>query len=85
MTHGTIIIDQERCKGCLLCPDVCPQHVIQVDNAVLNARGYHPVMLVDPEHHCTGCAICAVICPEAGITVLREPRVMVNTRAAVPA
>jgi 2-oxoglutarate ferredoxin oxidoreductase subunit delta len=73
MAIGTIFIDQARCKGCALCPTVCPQQVIQMDQEALNAKGYHPALLVDPQHACTGCAICAVICPDVCITIFREP------------
>ncbi len=72
MTRGTIFIDQERCKGCGLCPAVCPQEVIAIAEDVLNAMGYHPASLVDPDEKCTGCAVCAVICPDVCITVYRE-------------
>jgi 2-oxoglutarate ferredoxin oxidoreductase subunit delta len=73
MVHGTIFIDQLSCKGCQLCVLFCPKQVIEIDESLLNAGGYHPANLVDPENHCTGCAICAVICPDVCITVLREP------------
>lgn len=73
MAQGTIVIDSERCKGCGLCPTVCPKEVIVMDEA-LNSKGYHPARLVDPEGDCTGCAICAVICPDVCITVYREMR-----------
>jgi len=74
MAKGTIIIDQDRCKGCGLCPEVCPQQIIIMEEELLNAKGYHPAVLVDPEDKCTGCAICAVICPDVCITVFREVR-----------
>lgn len=73
MAKGTIFIDQDRCKGCGLCPMVCPQEVIVIDQDTLNAKSYHPAMLVDPDGKCTGCAVCAVICPDVCITVYREP------------
>jgi 2-oxoglutarate ferredoxin oxidoreductase subunit delta len=74
MAHGTIVIDEERCKGCELCTTVCPQHVVVMNAEVLNSNGYHPALLADPEGRCTGCAICAVICPDICITVFREVR-----------
>jgi 2-oxoglutarate ferredoxin oxidoreductase subunit delta len=73
MAQGSIIIDQERCKGCGLCPTVCPKDCLAMDQDALNAKGYHPATLVN-EEACTGCAICAVICPDVCITVLREPK-----------
>jgi len=73
MAHGTILIDQERCKGCGLCPTVCPQQILTLDEQHYNNKGYHPAQLFDPAGDCTGCAICAVICPDVCITVYREP------------
>lgn len=74
MTKGTVVIDQERCKGCNLCVTFCPQDVLILDPDHLNAKGYHPAMLVEDEKHCTGCSICAVVCPDVCFTVLREPK-----------
>lgn len=74
MAKGTISIDAERCKGCELCTLVCPQEVLLMDGGTLNAKGYHPAVLADPDAQCTGCGICAVMCPDVCITVYREPR-----------
>jgi 2-oxoglutarate ferredoxin oxidoreductase subunit delta len=74
VAKGFVVIEQDRCKGCTLCLAACPQKVISVAGDVLNARGYHPAVLVDPNEKCTGCAICAVICPDVCITVYREDR-----------
>jgi 2-oxoglutarate ferredoxin oxidoreductase subunit delta len=72
MTHGSITIDQDRCKGCGLCVLVCPQRVISLEERVFNAKGFHPARLDEAERECTGCAVCAVICPDVCITVFRE-------------
>jgi 2-oxoglutarate ferredoxin oxidoreductase subunit delta len=73
MVHGTIFIDEGRCKGCELCVLFCPKQVIEIDETRFNRGGYHPAKLIDPDQQCTGCAICAVACPDICITVLREP------------
>lgn len=73
MAKGTVYIDQDRCKGCVLCTDVCPQDVLFMNNDILNAKGYRPAELLDPDGKCTGCAICAIICPDVCITVFRAP------------
>ena len=73
MIRGTITIAQERCKGCDLCVQVCPQHVISLDDSIFNAKSFHPAKLNDPDGQCTGCAVCALICPDVCITVFREP------------
>ncbi|MCA9972973.1 MAG: ferredoxin family protein [Anaerolineales bacterium] len=71
MATGRIVIDVERCKGCELCLEACPQHVIDLADS-FNAKGYRPAILVDPQHDCTGCALCAVVCPDGCITVYRD-------------
>lgn len=72
MARGTIVIDQERCKGCELCTLVCSKNLIVIDPTALNTHGYHPASLRDPGSICTGCALCAAICPDISITVYRE-------------
>ncbi len=73
MAKGTIYVDQARCKGCNLCVAACPQDVIELDMTSLNAKGYHPAMLVESgDQQCTGCAVCAIVCPDVCITIYRE-------------
>ena len=69
-TKGTILIDEDRCKGCELCTTVCPFDLIHIANH-FNAKGYRPSTLVDPEGKCTGCTLCAKMCPDVAITVYR--------------
>ncbi len=71
MATGRIVIDLERCKGCEICREACPQDVIEFADK-LNKKGYYPAILVDPHHNCTGCALCAVVCPDGCITVFRD-------------
>ncbi len=70
MARGTVVIAANRCKGCELCTTVCPQEVLHMSTA-LNAKGYHPVDLIDPQDKCTGCGLCAVICPDVVFKVYR--------------
>lgn len=60
-------IKHERCKGCGLCVENCPKHVIQMSKK-LNKQGYFTAEVVDQEH-CTGCRLCAIACPDVGIDV----------------
>lgn len=65
---GDIVIDIEKCKGCEVCIDACPQQVIVMSKNV-NGKGYHYAMASNDE--CTGCMNCAVVCPDGVITVYR--------------
>ena len=70
MAKGKITIDSERCKGCGLCLEFCPNGVLSLDAQELNPKGYHPVSAVSAQA-CTGCGICALMCPDVAIVVER--------------
>lgn len=72
--RGTVEIERERCKGCLLCVDVCPNGTLECDDR-MNAKGYLPARRIEVaslKKECTGCTMCAVVCPEGAIEVYRE-------------
>lgn len=66
-----LTIDETRCKGCALCIRACPKNVLELSKAKLNALGYHPSTVADPEA-CIGCASCARMCPDTVITIERD-------------
>ncbi|MDR2394816.1 MAG: 4Fe-4S dicluster domain-containing protein [Treponema sp.] len=65
--EGTVVIDREVCKGCLLCIHFCPMKVLEADLQP-NAMGSYPSQAVRLEH-CTGCGNCFEVCPDLCITV----------------
>ncbi|MCK4320701.1 4Fe-4S binding protein [Candidatus Bathyarchaeota archaeon] len=67
---GMIVINEELCKGCTLCVNVCPFHLIQIADHI-SSKGYYPAKFVDLEGKCTGCTLCAIICPDVAIEVYR--------------
>jgi 2-oxoglutarate ferredoxin oxidoreductase subunit delta len=67
-----ITVNPEWCKGCHICVEVCPRHVLAVDREVFR-RGFHPVVVAKPED-CTTCLQCELLCPDLAITVAVSPR-----------
>lgn len=47
---GRIEVDEERCKGCEICVNVCPKKVITLANH-FNHLGYRPATMVRHEAH----------------------------------
>ncbi len=66
-------IASDRCKGCGLCVEACPKHVLELDMSIVNGLGYHPVQLLDAAA-CTSCALCARVCPDAVFAVYARPK-----------
>ena len=64
---GTIEIDRERCKGCLLCIRACPVQVLEADTKP-NASGSYPAKLAVADK-CIACGNCFEMCPDVCITV----------------
>ena len=66
---GAIVVDVERCKGCVLCVTACPTDVIKMSENV-NGKGFNYAY---PANHeaCTACTSCSLVCPDMCITVYR--------------
>ena len=60
-----VLIDRERCKGCELCVQACPQGVLALGRG-FNAKGYAVAEVVKPRH-CLGCRLCCIACPDVAI------------------
>lgn len=60
-------VDIERCKGCGLCVEVCPKHVLEISGEI-NTKGYYPVYQARPEN-CVFCSTCCIMCPDVAITI----------------
>ena len=59
-SRGTVVIAQDRCKGCELCIPACPVEVLSMSTD-LNAGGFRYPLLTDG---CTGCTACLQVCPD---------------------
>ena len=62
-----IIINPNYCKGCGICIEFCPLHVLQSSKEI-NAKGY---LLPEPIDigTCTQCQLCVIVCPDLAIAV----------------
>lgn len=63
-----VSFNRDKCKGCELCVSFCPKHIISMDVAAVNAKGYHPAGITN-EAECIGCASCALMCPDCCISI----------------
>lgn len=62
-----ITINNEKCKSCYLCIDVCPKKLIKKSN-IIGKTGNYIVEFKDNHNECLGCCSCAMICPDIAIT-----------------
>ncbi len=58
-----ITINQEWCKGCEVCVEVCKPGVLEMDGLVAVAAR--------PED-CVGCLLCEMLCPDFAIEVVEK-------------
>ena len=63
-----LTFQKDLCKGCGLCINACPKHILELSKNEINAKGHHPVQITD-QAACIACAFCATMCPDCVITV----------------
>jgi len=67
-----VILDENHCKGCDICLELCPKGVFGVVNKI-GSKGFKSRIVVNPED-CTACGRCELLCPEMAISVeIRNP------------
>lgn len=69
-TRAKVIVHRDLCKGCGLCVQACPQHLLEIQQGEINRLGYYPVRFA--AESCSGCGVCFHACPEPdGLTIVR--------------
>jgi len=67
----TVIISENKCKGCYLCVDACPRDVLGISPGSLNELGYSAAGVKNGDD-CAGCIGCALMCPDGAISVMES-------------
>ncbi|MCI7454085.1 MAG: 4Fe-4S binding protein [Spirochaetales bacterium] len=63
-----VTFNEDICKGCGLCVNACPKHILAIAKDKINKKGHNPAVITDQEK-CIGCAFCATMCPDCVIKV----------------
>ena len=67
---GTVVVNNERCKGSNLGVVACPADVLELQPKEVNDKGYHYAYMKNPDN-CIGCASCGYVCPDGCISVYK--------------
>ncbi len=69
--NSTLIeIEEEYCKGCAYCIEICPKGVL-AESLKVNKKGYTLPEVKNIEE-CIRCKKCELICPEMAISIKKE-------------
>ncbi len=66
-----VTLDRERCRGCLLCLDICPNDLFVRDHQPNQAGALPAAMRY--EEYCINCMRCVTICPDQAFNVPEHP------------
>ena len=74
----TVQIKDDRCKGCAICVEICPKHVLAMSKEPM-ASGYLLAQVITRKPaeggsasggKCIGCMECEMHCPDLAIEVI---------------
>jgi heterodisulfide reductase subunit A len=83
LSEGAISrVDQDLCRGCGRCEQVCPYKAIELEvkTIKLETKTIQTVKAVVNEAVCKGCGSCVVTCPVGAITVKHFPNKTIETQ-----
>ncbi len=67
-----IRIEEELCKGCGYCIEICSKNIFQESDKI-NKKGYM-IPKISENDSCIGCKKCELICPEMAVEVEKEEK-----------
>lgn len=69
-TNVHISLDENLCKGCYICINVCPMDVYE-KGPEIGPKGFRPVVIAHPDK-CIKCNECELMCPDLAIIVRED-------------
>lgn len=76
LVDGKIVIDEEKCTGCMACSAACPQGIISMvpkdaTNFIpCSSKAYEQMTLDTCGYGCIGCGECEKACPQGAVKVI---------------
>ncbi len=83
LSEGAISeVNQELCRGCGRCEEVCPYKAIELEikSIMLETKSIRTIKAFVNEAVCKGCGICVVTCPVSAISIKHFPDKTINTQ-----
>lgn len=76
--NGVAVVDEDKCKACNKCVDICPRHIIDLEpyktkkhvTIPCSSKDKGPAVTKVCSDGCIGCAICAKACPTQAIDMV---------------
>jgi len=71
-THGSFALDAEKCIGCLLCKNSCPNRVIAIDVEKGEDGKRKPTYFRMDIEYCLFCGLCTEACPTGALHFTKD-------------
>ena len=80
VVDGVAKVDEDKCKACNQCVDICPRHIIALEpyktkkhvTIPCSSKDKGPAVTKVCSNGCIGCSLCAKSCPKEAITMVNN-------------